>query len=247
MSIVIPFRADDTGIRGRNLRAVIDWFASSGEQIILAEHAVAPVEIDVPGLVRVFVPSTGPFSKAAAVNAGVRAVETDSVAIVDADTIVNPAKLRACIRRVALRDEVIRPFGSLRDLNEREREQFLHTQALPDVTAEWDDRRGNETIPLCGGAFVVSTQRFWAAGGMDEAFVGWGGEDDAMAIALTRIGSDVRVLSGECAFHLWHPRPQVTRSDHPGYRANLKRLAWWSAATEAELGEHLRRVRERSV
>src|SRR5690606_20432494 len=71
-----------------------------------------------------------------------------------------------------------------------------------------------------GGCMVIDCDAYWAAGGQDEGFVGWGGEDVAFwAACEALLGETVRhagVLYG-----LWHPsdmRPKTVR-----YRKMIER------------------------
>jgi predicted glycosyltransferase involved in capsule biosynthesis len=90
-------------------------------------------------------------------------------------------------------------------------------------------------IPLCGGIVVVRAEAFERAGGMDETFVGWGGEDDALSTALMRTGSDCRILRATPAYHLWHDRDPAQRYRHPDYERNAARAQWWRTASDAEI------------
>ena len=60
------------------------------------------------------------------------------------------------------------------------------------------------------------------AGGMDEGFVGWGGEDDAMSLKLQQAGVKMMTNSQHPGYHLWHPR--TDNYEHPDYIANRNRL-----------------------
>ncbi len=51
----------------------------------------------------------------------------------------------------------------------------------------------------------MSRNTFIVAGGFDERFIGWGGDDDAFVHALeTLCGNYIKL--GREVFHLWHPR-----------------------------------------
>lgn len=243
---VIPYRGDPAGIRARNANAVLRWLDRMDIPAILAESAATPderIELQCSGT-RVFQESRGPFSKAAAVNFAAVTVDRPVLALVDADTFVRPEAFLACVNRIAARDEVIRPFGRLVELDSRASQQFIEDGAVPVVAAgERDDRRGGEHIPLCGGIVILPTELFFDAGGMDESFIGWGGEDDAFAAALTRIGATIRVLAAEPAFHLWHERSEAERYTHPNYAQNAARAAWWQGAPEDEVRSEIARMR----
>ena len=72
---------------------------------------------------------------------------------------------------------------------------------------------------------------------MDESFVGWGGEDDALSTALVRTGSDCRILTAERGYHLWHERDGVQRYRHPDYGPTVERARWWRTASDPEISD----------
>lgn len=231
---VVPYRAGTGPERRQNAQSVLRLLCSLDIKVILAEHSSeSDQDLAVPaGVERIHVRSEGDFNKAAACNAGFFEARASVVGFIDADMLLNPATLLACFKRVMKNDEVIRPFGSLVELSVFETADYLKTGSIPagDYSLR-DDSRGSEQIPACGGAFVIRSERYEKAGGMDERFLGWGGEDDAFGISLNLTGSKLLVLKAEPAFHLWHPRTESARYGHANYEKNLKLLSWWRAAT----------------
>lgn len=237
VTAVVPFRADAAGERVRNLVAVVAQLQLGGIPVIVSEESPRPdPRLDsLRNVDRVFIRSDDAFSKARACNAGWARVHAPVVAFVDADTVVDADILRGAAVRIARTDEVIRPFGRFRELDEFERASYLETGTLPDASElATSDTRGGEHIPPTGGAVLLSTDRYLAVGGMDETFIGWGGEDDAFATALARSGARLLTVPGATAFHLWHPRSQRSRYAHANYAANVARSEWWRLATEDE-------------
>ena len=73
-----------------------------------------------------------------------------------------------------------------------------------------------------GGVVAITPECWWAAGGMDERFVGWGCEDFAFANAASEtLGPLLRLDSP--AVHLWH-RHAGDPAD-PDQQANSRLLA----------------------
>lgn len=248
LTAIVPFRADAAGERVAAASAVLRHLHAADIEVILVEHAgEADARLRVPnGVERLLVPDTGAFSKALACNAAASVAPGNVLACVDADTLVPIQALLRCARHALERSEVVRPFGRLIELDANETARLCATGELPAVVpGPADDRRGGEHIPLCGGIVVLPTERYWAAGGMDESFVGWGGEDDAFSSALVRTGSTIRVLRNETAFHLWHERSAKTRYAHPRYQANAARAAWWGSISDDDLSAHVTRARAR--
>lgn len=236
---IIPFRADEAGFRTRNLGIVLRWLTEAGLGIIVVEHSDSPVEnLDLPaGATRIHLPAQGgPFNKAAACNAGFRAASSPVIALVDADTIVGTEPLLAAIGAVAEGLDAARPFGSLIELDESATAAIAAGGPWPDsAQGQRDDNRAGERIPLCGGLVVVRADTYADAGGMDESFRGWGGEDDALSMALMRTGKQCGILDSAVAFHLGHPRSMESRYGHPDYANNLERAQWWHGAPVEEI------------
>jgi len=235
---IVPFRPDAAGGRGANLVAVLRWLGTMPVDVVVVQHGQAPAPDpspeDSPRYVQVA--SAGPFSKAAACNAGYGVTSTPVIALIDADMLVDSGCFLGCITRVLGGVDVIRPFGHLVDLD-RTTSQLVRDGAAPsqlDLTTSAAGRVG-EVIPICGGVVILRSDAFERAGGMDETFAGWGGEDDALSTALVRTGSDCRILSAEPGYHLWHPRDPMQRYGHPRYSPNVQRAQWWRDASDVEV------------
>jgi N-terminal domain of galactosyltransferase len=235
---IVPFRPDTAGARAANLAAVLRWLTTMPVDVVVAHHGPAPAPDRSPSSTPryVHVPSDGAFSKAAACNAGYVATSTPVIALVDADMLVDSRPFLGCVTRVLGGVDVIRPFGHLVDLDQAT-SQRVRDGAAPSeqhLAAPSPGREG-EVIPICGGIVILRSDAFERAGGMDETFAGWGGEDDALSTALVRTGSDCRILSAERAYHLWHERDAVERYRHPRYDLNAERARWWRNASDADI------------
>lgn len=240
---VVPYRADAQGTRQRNLTVVLGWLADGDIRTVLAEHSDVPdATLVLPDSVeRVHIPAAGkPFSKAQACNAGFYAAASIAhsplIALVDADTLTALPTLLQCADSVRAGHDAVRPFGRLVELDEPTTAAVAAGAPLPDAPegARSDDRAG-EHIPLCGGIVVLRSEAYEAVGGMDTSFVGWGGEDDALSIALIRSGLTCGIRADGVAFHLAHPRPLASRYEHDRYTSNLARARWWHEASDEEI------------
>jgi glycosyltransferase involved in cell wall biosynthesis len=239
---IVPYRNDSTGNRRNNAQAVLNWLSGLGISVLLSEHSAQPDSglIMPEGVRRIHTPSSDAFNKAQACNRGFINTTEDVIAFVDADTVMNSRIFTAALKRVALKDEVIRPFGSLTDLTMKETESYLETQKLPVPThTQRNDRRSGDVIPMCGGIVVLRRERYFSAGGFDERFRGWGGEDDSFGYALERTGATIMIVKAEHAYHLWHDRNMVSRATHPHYRSNVALYRWWQRAPQEEILQHI--------
>lgn len=235
---VVPYRAGRGHERRRNAHIVLHWLESAGIRTVVAEHADhADPDLRLPANAgHVFIPANGSdFSKAIACNAGFRIAQSPRIALVDADTLMPADTFLECA--ASLEDfDVIRPFGRLVELDESTTEAIAAGAAFPDAPpGERDDDRTGEQIPLCGGLVIMRSQAYEAVGGMDEGFIGWGGEDDALSVALARREFRCGILDSAAAFHLAHPRTVESRYGHEHYDANRERARWWHEASVEEL------------
>lgn len=179
--------------------------------------------------------SDGPFNRSAAVNdAAARADEIrrwDVAIIMDADTVASLAAVQAAAE-LARRspEQLVLPYG--------QGCRWMCSRALTDTLLGSDPRvplfdarltHANGTgrpDPYQGfrSGIVAVPRRVWdTVGGMDERFVGWGGEDDAFADACdTLCAPMVRYPDDNWLFHLWHPSARPAHRD-PHYIANRAR------------------------
>jgi hypothetical protein len=156
-----------------------------------------------------------PFSRDGTRNYGVRLAErhaADVVVLCDADTLVEAAPLHAAIN--AAPDGVLHlPFTRYRGLSRAGTRGFTFSGMKDPYAHPTED----ETTWSTGGVLVIQPAAWWRAGGMDERFQGWGGEDPAFAIAAGAILGPVVRHEGTI-HHLWHP---ATRLRDPSYAANM--------------------------
>jgi hypothetical protein len=104
----------------------------------------------------------------------------DVVVLVDADTLIHPDGIRTMVDAVAARDMFLgKPF--LRGVN-LPLESQRRLAAYPD--GRWPRARFNDP----GAAWVIRPDSWWAAGGMDEGFRSWGGEDEAFHHLFAAVG-----------------------------------------------------------
>lgn len=205
--------------------AVIPWRPGSPERN--AHHATVRAHLAtlLPDAVHLNVDSGHtPFSRAGSRNEGVRqaqAAGADVVVICDADTLAEPEPLHAAIDGAA--DGVMHlPYTWYRGLSPAGTRAHLagvepgHCHA--ELEHEW----------ATGGIIVIRPDAWWAMGGMDERFTGWGFEDAAARVcADALLGPTVRHPG--TITHLWHP-PE-TNLGSPQHIANGKHCQRYVDAT----------------
>lgn len=225
-SYLITFQ-DDDGARLPLLEAVAAWLAELTwlEVIVVEQGAAAHLEPESLGAnVRTFfVFNDGPFNKSWGLNVAARNASHELLVIGDADMLMSGEALARALLVCRDHYDAVNPYSSLVDLTRAETDAILKGEL--DVTAI---RRGpardrlaqGEHICFCGGICVFRRAVYFALGGMDERFLGWGGEDDAMSANLERYTDRIAMQKDTLAYHLWHPRP-AQRYEHPHYRKNL--------------------------
>lgn len=168
------------------------------------------------------------FSLAAARNVAVRQAEmegADVVVICDSDTLIEESALLDGIVAARELERVILPFNLFRALGQRESIMVMNGRnpiTMPDI--------GSLTWSV-GGAFVTTPEAWWALGGQDERFTGWGCEDTAFSLVADRLRrSHVRIPG--TIHHLWHPASPDKDESNPSYRLNADLLARYGAATD---------------
>lgn len=142
-----------------------------------------------------------------------------TLVIADADCLVDPDELRRTVAAVEARAV---PWAMPHDL--------VHRFDAPTTTAFMQGRvieRRRYTRPpyngfAGGGIVVVPRPHYEATGGIPKCFVGWGCEDEALALVLdTFVGPHQRGRAD--LIHLWHP-PQETKRSATGNRSALGML-----------------------
>lgn len=158
VAVTIPWRP--TPDREEAFRFVWGWYTSilhlQGWDRIMAVDSGHPV-----------------FSRAASRNAAVRAAsDADIVIVNDADTVPHPATLYEAVKS-ALDGQLHYGLDKMKYLSEVESYAYMAGDQV-DVS---------DAKPHDSSVYVVQPHRWFAAGGMDERFTGYGGEDGALCSA----------------------------------------------------------------
>jgi len=175
ITAIIPFRARDG--REHLLEVVTEHLAEIVDDIIVCDDEGET------------------FSRAASINKGAAEANSDLLLICDADLIVPHEQIEKAAELAA--EGMVIPFTELVSLN-RDATAMVMRGADP------AGQRGKITEAGSGGACMIDTITFDAAGGFDSRFRGWGYESDAFLAAVETLVDPARRLEGQ-AFHLNHP------------------------------------------
>lgn len=83
-----------------------------------------------------------------------------------------------------------------------------------------------------GGVFVVSRPMLQATGGIPKQFLGWGAEDEALAVIFDTLLGPHHRLPGDL-IHLWHPPQPDKRGGHARNRVEFSRIRSLAGDPEA--------------
>ena len=166
-----------------------------------------------------------PFCKAKAINDAAKKANGGVFIIADSDVVFDVTlveKIDALIRK----HPWIIPFRSGIRLTETATDRLIK-QGLPAIIQiEPEEILQREAI---AGAFmnVITRACFEVVGGLDERFKNWGGEDDALAMALDTLCGRHYRLDG-VIYHLWHP---PAGPEHEYYDDNIRLFQQYKAAS----------------
>lgn len=142
-----------------------------------------------------------PYSRAASRNLGVRQAEglgADVVVVNDADSIAEARPLKDAIEQAYVDGLVHHPFNECWYLIPKSTKRIGTTPL-----GQLRNRAISRTGPSNGGIWVCRPDVWWATGGQDDRFTGYGAEDRShLAATVTLVGQSVHhegVLL--CAYH----------------------------------------------
>jgi hypothetical protein len=240
-SYLITYRESGSADRRENLLALLRWLAQWPElQTIVVEQDTVPrLDPDLPSAAKAcFAYNPGPFNKSWGFNIAARLAQRPILIVGDADVIAAHT-LAAAVERCRDGVAAVKPYRRMVDLTPEETERVRSGEwaFLPWRSAGAPPSREgqNEYVVFAGGLFVMRRDAYLSLGGFDERFRGWGGEDDAMSVKLSRARIPTTEINREPALHFWHPRSQETTFGQPHYQANARLLADYETCTDAEL------------
>ena len=174
-----------------------------------------------------------PFTKARALNAVIAQLPPGTIIVQsDPDSFLpREASYREAIRLADAQPGLVVPFERYRYLTEHATEHVIawpyqmdaHELAVLAVDEEGYGGVGNVT--------VFSKETWAQAGGYDERFPMWGGDDAAFRYACDALVAPTRRLPGD-AVHLFHPRLPISIPGGPGYVEQFAIVAEYRDAAE---------------
>ncbi len=149
------------------------------------------------------------------------AAPEDVVVLSDADTLPEPAALTAAVAAATAGDAVHLPYDEYRWLGREGSAQYAEGRPLSDCDHEL-------VVGACSGVYVATPRAWFAHGGQDERFRGWGFEDAAWNLAHeTLMRTPPRRHRGRV--YALHHVAEVRSG--AGYDANAARMELYRAAS----------------
>ncbi|TXM95292.1 glycosyl transferase, partial [Methylobacterium sp. WL122] len=158
-----------------------------------------------------------------------------AVVFLDVDCIPAPDLVADYARGLAELDGLL--MGEVLHLPERATIGDWTCEAFATVAERHSDRRGPPAsgLEICDDYrcfwslnFAVRRATFLAAGGFDERYTGYGGEDTDFGKVLDRAGIPIAWMKGGLAYHQYHPHhmPPVHHLDSVVRNAELFEAKW---------------------
>ena len=185
----LPASSTDDGTR----RAARDWVSArweaAGFRVTVAEGA-------------------GAWSKGAAVNPTVAASDAELVIVADADSWVTLEATEKACEQAEARGWAM-PHSTVKRLSRAGTTAVYRGEV--DISKARMERSPYPALP--GGGILMVRRDVWdTIGGFDPRFVGWGGEDHAVGLALATLSGPVSRRRVAPLWHLWHqPSPNNRR------------------------------------
>ena len=180
------------------------------ECVVIEQAAVSEIVNDLPDWVRhVLAPlaePSAPYNRSQTFNVGANEAQGSTLLLHDNDMLVPAGYCRRILDRRARGYEVINPKRYIFYLTE------AHSNAVQSGLVACDDLAPDYIVQNleAGGSMAISATAFEAIGGMDEGFIGWGGEDNEFWDRCLTLPT--WIWGYEPIVHLWH-RSQPLKDD----------------------------------
>lgn len=225
VSVVIAYRDMGCPYRRRSFAFVHGWCVGQtfGWRLDLGWNVEIRVESGV---------DDATFTRASAINTAVRGAAGRIIVQTDPDILVHPVSLRKAVQLAAEHPGLVFPHNRYVRLGQAATDEYLNgDRRLEAMTPDdYEGPGGHGSGPDSPGSCTVFSRTTWErAGGLDERFGLWGGDDAAFAYAVAAFTTKHRRLPGD-ATHLWHPRLPQSEIGSPAYVDQFAILAQYRDA-----------------
>jgi N-acetylglucosaminyl-diphospho-decaprenol L-rhamnosyltransferase len=243
-----------TIVRGRsshlaNLIAGLERQARAPDELVIAWMQDAPLPLPETRFpVRSVLVPGDPMPLAAARNRAAEAARGEQLILLDVDCIpaaglVERYAATADAAGVRLGDVLYLPPGGVERIDDAALDRIgVRHPAKPEL-AEDEIRATPSHGELWGLSFALSAADWRRAGGMDERYIGYGGEETDFAARLERAGVTMAWVGGARAYHQHHPIhiPPLQHFDAILRNARLFHATWGRWCMDYWLGQFAER------
>jgi len=178
---------------------------------------------------------TDPFTRASALNVAVEQARHDLILQADPDSIVAAGQARAALDAAAREDGLVVAFERYLYLGEDATRDLLSRDPCDRLPSFAPGDCHDHGLEGLGNVTAYSRRTWERAGGYDERFGLWGGDDAAFAYACAAFLRPTRRVPGDM-LHAYHPRlPQSVPGD-PEYVRQFAILAEYRDAAAVGSG-----------
>jgi len=150
----------------------------------------------------------GPFNRAAALNRAIAAAgDVDVYVIADSDSFVGADQLDQAIDLATSTGQITFAYDRFSYLS-----RSMSDRIMAGFNGAWEPGVEWSLTGSCSSMVVVPAPLWAEMGAADEGFVGWGGEDIAISLALQTFGGGLQRVPG-VVWHLWHEPAPHTHDD----------------------------------
>lgn len=235
MVFVLPIKIDNN-IRWVNLKAVLTYYTRlfpENKFIVVEDDKQQRVTSDLisisPNILHYFSRNRDlPHRKSKAMNIGVRLALAKYVCILDSDCIAGKTAIESCLQKLQEGYDFAFPHHSFwLKLKKHMRDEFIKQNYSWDFLMSIptpEHLTMGESNDFCSihpqfsaGVVLYNRQKYIEAGGFNEKFIGWGGEDDELVVRFRKLRlKEFRDMGDKNAkiFHLWHPQSSLVFRQH---------------------------------
>lgn len=210
------------------LLATLDSLAAQEEVqlecLVIEQDSEAKIAASLPGWVRhLHAPlpdASAPYNRSHTFNAGARQARGSVLLLHDNDMLVPSRYGSRILQRIAEGYAVVNPKRFIFYLQQE------HSRQVVAGTAGFTDRPADFIVQNleAGGSLAITAEAYAAIGGMDEAFSGWGGEDNEFWDRCLTLPT--WIWGYEPIVHLWHrSQPLKQTTDNPNLRLAREAMA----------------------
>ena len=242
ISVIIVYR-DSGADRRSNLMCVANWysrvFPSADVHVVEQDKEPHLKPSQLPGNVNlVFTYQPRLFNRAWGFNVGSAKASRDLLLFSDADVVMTRGAVEDAVR-LARWFGAVKPYWKWLSLDAAQTARIRRNPGLQ--MHDWHGKYRDST--LCGGAILLTRRAFDTLGGWPEEFEGWGYEDSAQGVKVSRLLPSVRLPYR--GYHLWHGRTPNDSRLQPHYGANAAILQRIKALSRSDLAAYVARQKSK--